>query len=177
MNASRAAVIVVGVNLIAVWAAASAGRRVRAPERAVHPQVAADQAIEIAQASLLAAAERLGEHAGREITAAVIRDPFRFGTDARPLAQRGPAASQPERPPEAPAVAEPGEPDVVLLGMAESREGEALVRTAILRGGNDLVLATLGTQVGVRFRVVAIGADSVALEDIVSHERRTYWLK
>ena len=68
------------------------------------------------------------------------------------------------------------EPEISLQGMAESGEGDALVRTAILRADGELVLATLGSRVGDRFEVVALTADSVELEDVVAHVRRTWRL-
>jgi hypothetical protein len=181
MNASRAALMVVGVNLVAVWAAAAAGSHaVAAGEAAAPPQVVAEEAVGDASASLLAAAERLEAHARRDVAPAMIRDPFRFGAEARPSARPALEAAQPEPPvdvvdPAAP-TAEP-EPDIVLQGMAESGEGDAAVRTAILSAGGELVLATLGTRVAGRYEVVALSADSVEFEDAVTRVRRTWRLK
>lgn len=180
MNASRAALLVVGINLLAVWAAAAAGGRTAAAAPAAPPQVAADVAVGEARSSLLAAAERLEAHARRNPPAAMGRDPFRFGGEGRPVARRAPGGSPPGPTADAPASALPAvepEPDIVLRGMAESGEGEAIVRTAILSAGGDLVLASLGSRVGNRYEVVALTADSVELEDVVSHVRRTCWMK
>jgi hypothetical protein len=69
------------------------------------------------------------------------------------------------------------EPDISLQGMAESGEGDTLVRTAILRADGELILASLGTRIGDRFEVAALTADSVELEDLVAHVRRTWRLK
>ena len=69
------------------------------------------------------------------------------------------------------------EPDFVLQGMAESADGEVIVRTAILRAGAELVLASLGTRIGDRYDVVALNADSVEIEDTVNHVRRTWRMK
>ncbi len=180
MNASRAALLVVGINLLAVWAAAAAGGRTAVTAPAAPPQVAADEAVGEARLSLLAAAERLEAHARRNLPAAMGRDPFRFGGDLRPSARRAPAGSQPGPAADAQASAEPAvdpEPDIGLQGMAESGEGEAIVRTAILSAGGELVLATLGMRVGNRYEVVALTADSVELEDVVGHVRRTCRMK
>ena len=180
MHASRAALIVVGLNLIAVWAAAAAGSRGAATDSGAPPQlvIEADAAGE-ARASLLAAADRLEAHARRgDLRPALIRDPFRFGASARPAGPRAPAEAAPE--PAAPVDPAPDavpEPDISLQGMAESGEGDALVRTAILRADGELILASLGTRVGDRFEVVALSADSVELEDLVAHVRRTWRLK
>jgi hypothetical protein len=180
MNASRAALMVVGVNLVAVWAAAAAGGRTVITEPAVAPQVVAEEAVGEARASMLAAAERLEAHARRIVPRAMVRDPFRFGAGAHP-AGRG-AASRPETEPQpgaetavVPAV-EP-EPEIVLQGMAESGEGETFVRTAIVKAGADLVLASIGTRIGERYEVVAMSADSIDLQDTVAHVRRTCRMK
>jgi hypothetical protein len=184
MNASRAALMVVGVNLVAVWAAAAAGGRAATTAASAAPaEVVADAAVGEVSASLLAAAERLEAHARRDVVPAMVRDPFRFGSEARPSARRPPrpgpsepvaAAAEPAEP--ATPLAEP-EPDIVLQGMAESGKGEAVVRTAILSAGGELVLASLGTKVAGRYEVVALGAESVELEDVVSGVRRTWRLK
>jgi hypothetical protein len=180
MHASRAALMVVGVNLVAVWAAAAAGSRGVATDSTASPQlVIVEDAVGEARASLLAAADRLDAHARREdLRPALVRDPFRFGASARPAGRRGAAGPAPE--PVAPAepVSEAvPEPDISLQGMAESGEGDALVRTAILRADGELILASLGARVGDRFEVVALTADSVELEDLVAHVRRTWRLK
>jgi hypothetical protein len=180
MNASRAALLVVGINLLAVWAAAAAGGRTAVTAPAAPAQVAADVAVGEARSSLLAAAERLEAHARRSLPTAMGRDPFRFGGESRPAARPTPEGSQPGRGADAQASAAPAvepEPDIVLQGMAESGEGEAIVRTAILSAGGDLVLASLGMRIGNRYEVVTLTADSVELEDAVGHVRRTYRLK
>ena len=176
MNASRAALMVVGVNLVAVWAAAAAGGRTAAPQSLGPPRAAVDQAVDEARTSLLSAASRLEAHARRDVPAAVIRDPFQFAAVARPA----PAGAPAEAAAGAPSPAEPPaqrEPDIVLQGMAESADGDAIVRTAILRAGADLVFATLGTRIGDRYEVVALFSDSVDVQDLVDGVRRTWRMK
>jgi len=180
MNASRAALMVVGVNLVAVWAAAAAGGRTAAIEPAAPVQGVAVEAVGEARASLLAATGRLEAHARRSVSPAMARDPFRFGAAARPAGRRAPGRVEAGPPAEAEArAATPveAEPDIVLQGMAESADGEIIVRTAILRAGAELVLASLGTRIGDRYDVVALSADSVELEDTVNHVRRTWRMK
>ena len=177
MNASRAALMVVGVNLVAVWAAAAAGGRAAATVPAVPPQV---EAVVEARASLVASTERLEAHARRDVAPAMVRDPFRFGAEARPAGRRPPARPELESPAagaEAMAAPVETEPDVVLQGMAESDDGEGIVRTAILRAGHELILASLGMRVGDRYEVVALAADSIELEDTANHVRRTLRMK
>jgi hypothetical protein len=178
MNASRAALMVVGVNLVAVWAAAAAGGRSVSSEPAAPPQLVAEAAVGEASASLLAAAERLEAHARRDVTPTMVRDPFRFRAEARPAGRRAdavPAAAAPAGPP--PDAVPAPEPDIALQGMAESTEDGTVIRTAILRAGGELVLASMGTRVGDRFEVVALTAESVELEDLVNHVRRTWRMK
>ena len=180
MNASRAALMVVGVNLIAVWAAAAAGGRATATAPAPPAEVAAVEAVGEARATLLAAAERLEAHGRRDVAPAMLRDPFRFGAESGRTARRAPEPAEPERSGDAAESAvtpvDAG-PDIVLQGMAESADGEGVVRTAILRAGSELVLASLGTRIGDRYEVVALHADSVELEDSVDRVRRTWRLK
>jgi hypothetical protein len=181
MKASRAALMVVGVNLVAVWAAAAAGGRAVATAPLAPPQAVAEEAaVGEARAAMLAAAGRLEAHARRDVAPALVRDPFRFGAESR----RAESAAQPRSAPVDPAgIREDApppvehEPDIVLQGMAESAEGETVVRTAILRAGSDLVLATIGTRIGDRYEVVALTAESVELEDMVEHVRRTWRMK
>jgi len=180
MNASRAALMVVGVNLVAVWAAAAAGGRAAATEPAAPAQVVAVESVGEARASLLAATERLEAHARQNVSPAMARDPFRFGAAARPAGRRAPDRSKPESQADAEEAAVTpveAEPDFVLQGMAESADGEVIVRTAILRAGAELVLASLGTRIGDRYDVVALNADSVEIEDTVNHVRRTWRMK
>jgi hypothetical protein len=183
MDASRAAVVVVGVNLIAVWAWAAAGGRMGPPPGTITaPRAAADVAVGEARAALVAAAGRLEAHArGQRVTPPITRDPFQFGSLDRAVAHRAPgasaAAAPSARPQAAASPALPAEPEIVLQGMAESQDGEAVVRTAVVRAGPDLVLATLGTRIGERYEVVALSSDAVELEDLASHARRTCRMK
>jgi len=179
MNASRAALMVVGVNLVAVWAAAAAGSRA-VTEPAAPPQAAAVEAVSEARGSLLAAAERLEAHARRNVAPAMVRNPFRFGTGSLQAGRRAPEPTEAERGADAEAAAATPvdtAPDIVLQGMAESADGEVIVRTAILRADGELVLASLGTRIGDRYQVVALDAGSVALEDTATHVRRTWRMK
>jgi hypothetical protein len=180
MNASRTATIVVGLNLIAVWVAAAAGGLVAQPAPASVPAgVSTDQAVEEASSLLTSATQRLETHARRrEIPAPVARDPFRFGGTATAAARHSPDVRETDRPVESrPAEASAPAFNVVLQGMAESQDGDSVVRTAILTADGDLVLATVGMAIGGRFQVVAIAADSIELEDRVDHSRRTCRLK
>ena len=182
MNASRTAAIVVGANLIAVWVAAAAGGLVAQPVPASVPAgVAADQAVEEATSLLAVATGCLEAYAWRrDVALLVVRDLFHFGGAATPAVRKAAASRGAARPAES----EPGEVaaeapafDVVLQGMAEFQDGDTVVRTAILKVDGELVLATVGMAIGGRFQVAAIAADSVELEDLVDHGRRTCRMK
>jgi hypothetical protein len=180
MNAPRAALMVVGVNLVAVWAAAAAGSRAVVTDPAATTGMVAEEAVGEAHASLLASAGRLEALARRTVPRAMTRDPFRFGAEARPAGRRPVARREGDAQANHGAIAlsagDP-EPDIVLQGMAESADGETVVRTAIVKAGGDLVLASIGTRIGDRYEVVALSADSVELEDTVARVRRTWRMK
>ena len=175
MNASRAAVMVIGVNLVAVWVAAAAGGRAAQPPRQPDVRVTQDRAVVEAQSALVEATDRLRRHTGPSLEAAQVRrDPFSFAGARTPRPETVVAESATSEP--APASA-PAPPDIVLQGMAESRDGETVVRTAILSVSRELVFATLGSTVGStvsgRFTVVALTAESVELEALQGGERQT----
>jgi hypothetical protein len=179
MNASRAAVMVAGINLVAVWVAAAAGGRAAQPVRPPDPRVTQDQAVVQAQSALVEATDRLRRHTGPSTDAAAVRrDPFRFTGGGAP--PRVDSASAPLPAPDAamaPSAVAPTEPEVLLQGMAESREGEATVRTAILSVNGEMIFATIGTAVAGRFTVVGMAADSVELEPSGGGARRTVRLR
>jgi hypothetical protein len=171
MNASRAAVMVIGVNLVAVWVAAAAGGRAAQPPRQPDVRVTQDRAVTEAQSALVEATDRLRRHTGPSLeTAQVLRDPFSFA-GARPPGPETDGAQLATSEP-VPASA-PVAPDIMLEGMAESRDGETVVRTAILSVSGELVFATVGSTVGGRFTVVAVTAESVELEALQGGGRQT----
>jgi len=185
MNASRAAAMVVGVNLIAVWAVAAVGTKLAAPPPVSSARAAAEEDVGRAQVQLVEATERLRarqqQGAGR---LAIVRDPFRFTGERRGAATPATApagATEPEPgtdpPAEVPAADIQAAGDLVLVGMAESHQGDATVRTAVIRAGSDIVLAGVGAFVTGRFTVVALTADSADLDDTQGGPRRTLRLK
>jgi hypothetical protein len=97
------------------------------------------------------------------------RNPFRFapGASERTSDDRAPRnAPAPDPRPTGPDVGEPSrEAPLALIGMAETRHGESIIRTAIISGAGDVHLVAVGDRVNNRFTVVAIGADAVELRD------------
>jgi hypothetical protein len=92
------------------------------------------------------------------------RNPFRYGQ--RPVPHVEPAAPVLDETASAP-VTEPvaSVPPLMLVGMAERTEGDAVVRTAIVSGFGDVHLVGIGDRIANRFTVTAIGADAVELRD------------
>jgi hypothetical protein len=176
MNASRAAVMVVGINLVAVWAAAAAGGRAAAPSGPPDPQAGQDHAVVRAQSALVEATDRLRRHTGPSMDDAVVRrDPFRFGgAPSRPASTPAGGLHVPEAPPPA---AEPAAPEVVLIGMAQSGDGDVTVRTAIISVNGEMGFANVGATVAGRFTVVGITAESIELETVGGGPRQTVRLR
>lgn len=97
--------------------------------------------------------------------ARVSRDPFRFAeAERRPPADASALAVAAMQALSAAAQAPPG-PRMTLVGVAERREGDASVFTAVINVDGDVVLARQGDRVAGRFLVVRITADTVSLEE------------
>ena len=104
------------------------------------------------------------------------RNPFSF-------AER--AAAPPRAPRQAPPPAYvpppvvPVEPSLQLIGIAEKKVGEGIVRTAMLSPGDAdaLIMATAGQKILGAYEVVAVSADAVQLKDLVTGATRTLILK
>ncbi len=93
--------------------------------------------------------------------AAPARDLFRFRA-AVPVAKvEVPVAPAVSVTPTA--IAPPAPPPFVLTGIAEDRQGDVLVRTAIVSGPGDLWLVKAGDVVDGRFQVTAVEADAVEI--------------
>ena len=100
-----------------------------------------------------------------------IRNPFVFAErQARPVVttrrEPRPVALEPE-----PVM--PVEPELDLLGVAE----EGAVRTAMIGLGDELLMVTVGQEVAGRYRVAAVGADAVELQDLTTGATRRLALK
>jgi hypothetical protein len=162
MNTHRVAAVMIGLSLVAVWAAASAGTR---RGRVVAPRPVAAMSVVGPVAALPVAWIDGSVNPGRARPS--------ISTHRRNLfRERVVSTRQPDH-----ALATgsletlvlergvPPPPPLTLLGIAEQMEDGRLVRTAVLRGANDLWLAREGTSIGSRFRVERIGADHVEIHD------------
>jgi hypothetical protein len=77
-----------------------------------------------------------------------------------------------------PPVAVP-EPSLQLIGIAEKKVGDVVVRTAMLAPGDadSLIMATAGQKILGAYEVVTIGVDAVLLKDLTTGEMRTLVLR
>jgi hypothetical protein len=76
------------------------------------------------------------------------------------------------------AVAAVFEPELTLIGVAEQPTAAGLVRTAMIAGpGDELLMVVEGQQIGGRYRVSAVGADAVELQDLATGATRRLVLK
>ena len=76
-------------------------------------------------------------------------------------------------PPAPPAIDDPPEPELVLVGLAE----EGSTRTAMLGSGEELLMATEGQTIIGRYRVAKVGPDAVELVDLATGATRRLFLK
>ncbi len=157
MTATRVTALVLGGALLTSWlVVAGTDRQPVAPPP---PSLAAPAP---ALPSTLAA-ETARLRAFMESTPApreASRNPFAFAT-SRPAAERQVTAAMAAAAPEAPA--RPAPPVIRLIGIAT----DGGTRTAALSIGGAVVLARAGDRVGDRYRVAAVSADVVALEDLL----------
>ncbi len=177
MTSTRAVAYIGGASLLLAWLAVASGddpQRPR-PARDAPPREDA-QVLQRIASDVQAQAARLRK---RLATAPApdrsLRNPFAFGL-GEPIPSRGRAPVAAAVVADEPRV--PAEPALALVGVAEQETPDGIVRTAMLTiGGDDLLLVTAGQPVGLRYRVVAVGADAVELRDTVTGETRRLALR
>jgi hypothetical protein len=165
MTLRRATLYVAGGTLLVAWFSSAASMSLgRSPRRA--PQVVDDGAP--AQSLVLSVqtqARRLKERlATAPLPQEPVRNPFAFRPAPEVRVAPPPRAAVPV------ATTAPVEivPDVPLLlvGLAEHRNGDVLVQSAVISSnGEDLIMAEVGTVVVGRYTVTSIGSDAVDLKD------------
>ena len=180
MQPSRVATWIFAAVVAAAWLASAAGvaRTPRQPPRIPPPSpeaVALDGLVADVQTQAIRLRKRLESAPSPQ---APLRNPFSFAP--RPAAPVRASRPAPEPLPAfvpAPAVAP--EPALQLIGIAEKKVGDALVRTAMLSPGNAdaLIMATAGQQILGAYEVVAISVDAVQLKDLATGATRTLLLK
>jgi hypothetical protein len=162
MNASRVAAWMFGAAVLGAWLASAAsdpGPRLAA--RASSPP--AVNPMDHLAADVEAQTGRLRQRLDAAPTPqAPLRNPFTFAPRAQPVPrQRVVAATVPSF--EAPA--EPAEPPMDLIGIAEKKSGEGVVRTAMISNqSGDLLMVTAGQRILGIYDVTAIGHDAIELK-------------
>jgi hypothetical protein len=157
MNVKRALSLGLGGGAVAAWLAAAATSGSR--PIALQPSAPAP-AIDPSASQLKSEISRLRERLRPTTPPVQSRDLFQYASRGSSNATTVPRETAIREP--APA---PEESRLKLIGIAEDGAGGALVRTAILSGLGDLVLAKEGEAVGSRYRVSRITSDSVELTD------------
>jgi hypothetical protein len=166
MTLRRATLYVAGGTLLVAWfssaASVSLGRNSRRAPRVVDDG-APPQSVAL---SVQTQARRLKERlATAPLPQEPVRNPFAFGP--APEMRVAPISRAPVPVPTT-APVEMIVPDVPLLlvGLAEHRNGEVLVQSAVITSnGDDLIMAEVGTVVVGRYTVTSIGSDSVEMKD------------
>ena len=177
MNGSRLAVCLIGAAMCGAWLASAAGVARQSRVAPVRPPAPDAVQLDALAAEVQSQAERLRQKlASAPEPRAADRSPFSF--DSAPVVRR-----TPPRQPQVVALAEPIQPEIrepvlELIGIAESGQGEALVRTAMITGGHaELMMVTIGQRILGRYDVIAVGADAVELKDLESGATRRLILR
>jgi hypothetical protein len=173
MNRTRIALLGFFAVLVAVWVSSATLPPASAPQPAPVPVAKASKpsrpgkttrSHDVTSFDLNDAAERL--HARLTTSPRPRnsdRNPFEFGQAPTPRVALTPAVP-PLAAPAAPVGPQP--PPFTLTGVAEQKNGEALERTAILTGNNQIYFAKSGDRLLGRYEVTAVGADAIELREI-----------
>ena len=156
--------MVSGATVLATWLAStpmpSTPMTPSAANVPVRAQTVRQEAASAQVVDLGPEAERLARRVEEVVSfAAPARDLFRFR--ASPPAAKAEVPVAPAVSAAPIAVDPPAPPLFVLTGIAEDRQGDVLVRTAIVSGPVDLWLVKAGDIVDGRFQVITVEADAV----------------
>ena len=171
MTIPRAAAVVSGGALLVAWFAVAGS----APDQeGPPPRARAQPAATSGPGSLAADVEQQAQRLRQRLARAPIpdvqpRNPFSFA----PVRAPRPLAAAPRGTVQAatlPAdVADVPPPPLVLMGIAEQPTAQGPQRTAVIGGaGADIFIVKEGEAVGGRYRVKAIAADAIELEDLTT---------
>ena len=161
------------------WLASAAGvsRGARSDTRPPRPSpetLALDTLVTDVQTQAVRLRERMES---APVPKAPFRNPFSFAE--RAPAQRPARLQAPLPPIAAPAPVVPAEPPLQLIGIAEKKVGDTVVRTAMLSPGeaDALIMATAGQKILGAYEVIAVSIDAVELKDLVTGATRTLVLR
>ena len=175
MTTSRAVTYGCLACLLAAWLASAASTTFQAPPREPE-RISAASPTDALAAEVQAHAARLRRRlASAPTPQAPHRNPFVFA-ERQPIAR--PPIVRRVRPAAIPEPDTPSEPALSLIGIAEDQGAAGPTRTAIIADESDAVLmVTVGQTVLGRYRVQAIGADAVELQDLGTHATRRLGLR
>jgi hypothetical protein len=169
MSAKRAAGYTGGALLLLAWLASAGGLIRQEPEAAAVPSPpvetndAATLAAEV-QAQTLRLKNRM---AAAPSPQEPFRNPFAFAERPAAIRAASPARVEADSAPQIPAP--PLEPAIELIGVAETASPNGVLRTAIISAhSGELFLVKQGETLAARYRVGAVAADAVELNDLVS---------
>lgn len=179
MNASRVAAWIIGAAVCTAWLASAAGvaRQGRPARHGGRPSDVIQQFDALA-ADVQAQAGRLRDRlASAPAPRSTERNPFRFSE--RAVRRRAPGAAAASRAATVTEVAEVREPALELVGIAETKTADGLIRTAMITGGygGELMMVRTGQQILGRYDVAAVGADAVELKDLQTGKGRRLMLR
>lgn len=166
---STAASVGVGVLLIAAWLASALNAPKAPAPQPRAPVVSKSEQLSELRADVQMQAQRLRERlAEAPAPRPGTRNPFRF--EPRPAPSSAVRAAVADADVPTPMIdAPPAEAILTLIGVAEEKKDDALVRTAIISGvGDELYLVVEGDEVAGQYRVRAVSAGAVELEHIAT---------
>lgn len=173
MTPKKAAAYVVGAMLLAAWFASAVGVPPQSrPVRRVAPAAIDDARLDALAQDVQAQGSRLRK---RLATAPGVQLPLRnpFSFERRDTPRLAPAVRTADQglALEPAPVPEPArrEPLLALIGVAEQKTADGLVRTAMIsEDGEQLHMTVTGQEVAGRYVVVAVGPDAVDLREIAT---------
>ena len=176
MTAKRAAAYLGALSLCAAWLASAAGIVMRSTLDPEQTPPVKTSGTETLAAEVQAQALRLRERmAAPPAPREPIRNPFSFVVREEPTRRASAPSAVPQPAAEPQAVAEP---PLSLIGVAEQQGPKGPVRTAIVTADSDEVfMLKEGDVLGARYRVQAVGADSLELTDLVTGALRRLVLR
>ena len=179
MTPKKAAAYLVLALLSAAWFASAVGMPPQSrPARTAPAPSTDDERLDALARDVQAQSSRLRERlAAAPAIQSPARNPFSFDRRVAPEGRRASrsVAAPPREPEPDPA---PREPVLVLIGLAEQKIPEGIVRTAMIsEDGEALHMATEGQRVAGRYVVVTVSADAVELKDETTGATRRLVLK
>jgi hypothetical protein len=175
MSPSRVAAWMFGAAVLGAWLASAAGVSRQGPSAPADERSAAPHPVDNLAADVQTQAARLRLRMdAAPAPQATSRNPFAFS----PRVESAPRLPRPTAPVVEAAPAPDPEPILDLIGIAEKKVGDAVVRTVMLANeAGDVIMATTGQRVIGIYDVAVIGADAVELKHAATGATRRLVLR